>query len=462
MNDFVRTSDDALSTFALDVDTASYAVARNFLNGGQLPPPASVRVEEFVNYFDGGYETQEDLFTVSLDAARSPFVGEGNVLLRVGVRAPDSLSGVSLPDSVVLVIDRSGSMDEQSSYGGENLPRYRLVHRAVEYLLDSLPSETRVGIVAYEEVARRLLEPTPISGGAGSDEEIYDLVRREIRPGGSTNAAAGLALGYDMAIEEATQDRSVLVILFSDGVANVGSTRTNDILEDIGDRRDIGLTSIGVGLGPFNDALLEQLANNADGTYHYIDGVEQARRIFVDDFNSLLAVAARDAKLQVEFDPRTVGFYRLIGFENRAVADEDFRNDFVDAGEVGLGQSSTALYELKLAEGADTLSSLGALATVSLRYEQASSGEIVETAESISGTDVAESLDSASAYFRLAAVAAEFAEVLRSSPFVRQENMQALRAQAIKAAEGLPGVEDAPELASLIGLAMELRGEDLG
>ncbi len=430
------------------------------MSGGQLPPPAAIRVEEFVNYFDGGYEVREDFFTVSLDAASSPFIREGNLLLRVGVRSPDVISGVSLPDSVVLVIDRSGSMDEQSSYGGEYMPRYRLVHRAVELLLGSLPSETRVGIVAYEDNAQRILEPTSV--GSASGEEIYDLVSREITPRGSTNAAAGLSLGYDMAIAEAESGRSVLVILFSDGVANVGSTRTDDILEDIGDRRDIGLTSIGVGLGPFNDALLEQLANNADGTYHYIDGVEQARRIFVDDFNSLLAVAARDAKVQVEFDPGTVGFYRLLGFENRAVADEDFRNDTVDAGEVGLGQSSTALYELQLAEGAGDLSSLGELATVSLRYEQASNGNIVETAESIAGADVAESFDAASGYFRLAAVAAEFAEVLRASPFVRQANMQTLRAQAIKAAEALPGVEEAPELASLIGLAMGLRGEDVG
>ncbi len=431
------------------------------MNGGQLPPPAAIRVEEFVNYFDGGYEVREDLFTVSLDAASSPFIREGNLLLRVGVRAPDVVSGVSLPDSVVLVIDRSGSMDEQSSYGGEYMPRYRLVHRAVELLLGSLPSETRVGIVAYEDSARRILEPTPI-GSSASSGEIYDLVSREIVPGSSTNAAAGLALGYDMAIEEVERDRSVLVILFSDGVANVGSTRTDDILEDIGDRRDIGLTSIGVGLGQFNDELLEQLANRADGTYHYIDGVEQARRIFVDDFTSLLAVAARDAKIQVEFAPEVVEFYRLIGFENRAVADEDFRNDTVDAGEVGLGQSSTALYELKLAEEADDLSGLGALATASLRYEHAGSGEIIETAESITGPDVADSLDSADNYFQLAAVVAEFAEVLRASPFVRQENMQTLRAQAVKVAEALPGLEETPELVNLIRRAMELRGENVG
>ncbi len=465
VNDFVRTSDDALSTFALDVDTASYTVARNFLSGGQLPPKAAVRVEEFVNYFDGGYEAVEDFFTLSLDAALSPFAAEGNVLLRVGVRSPDVVSGVSLPESVILVIDRSGSMDEPSSYGGEYIPRYRLVHRSVEFLLDSLPLGTRVGIVAYEDEAVRLLEPTSIDSGEGtstSSGDIYEVVSTEILPGSSTNAAAGLALGYDMALEEAEMGRSVLVIFFSDGVANVGSTRTDDILEDIGDRGDIGLTSIGVGLGPFNDELLEQLANRADGTYHYVDGVEQARRIFVDDFTSLLAVAARDAKIQVEFNPETVEFYRLIGFENRAIADEDFRNDVVDAGEVGLGQSSTALYELKLKQQASDLARIGELALASLRYQHAGSGEVLELSSSITGSDVAESLDSANDYFQLAAVAAEFAEVLRASPFVRQENMQALRAQAISLAEALPAAEEVPELADLIKLAAQLRGENIG
>ena len=465
VNDFVRTSDDALSTFALDVDTASYTVARNFLAGGQLPPPAAVRVEEFVNYFDGGYEAVEDLFTLSLDAARSPFAAEGNVLLRVGVRAPDDVSSVSLPESVILVIDRSGSMDEPSSYEGEYIPRYRLVHRSVEFLLDSLPLGTRVGIVAYEDAAVRLLEPTSIDSGEGtstSSGDIYEVVSTEILPGGSTNAGAGLALGYDMALEEAEMGRSVLVIFFSDGVANVGSTRTDDILEDIGDRGEIGLTSIGVGLGPLNDELLEQLANRADGTYHYVDGVEQARRIFVDDFTSLLAVAARDAKIQVEFNPETVEFYRLIGFENRAIADEDFRNDVVDAGEVGLGQSSTALYELKLKQQASDLARIGELALASLRYQHAGSGEILELSSSITGSDVAESLDSANVYFQLAAVAAEFAEVLRASPFVRQENMQELRAQAISLAEALPAAEEVPELANLIKLAAQLKGENIG
>ena len=174
---------------------------------------------------------------------------------------------------------------------------------------------------------------------------------RRVFPRGSTNAEAGLVLGYDMALREADAGRPALVLLLSDGVANVGATNTDDILAEIGERGDIGLSTVGVGLGPFNDELMEQLANKADGTYNYVDTPDEARRIFVDNLTSLLASVARDARIQVEFDREMVYSYRLLGFENRDIADEDFRNDSRDAGEVGAGQSSTALYELTLARG---------------------------------------------------------------------------------------------------------------
>ena len=180
-------------------------------------------------------------------------------------------------------------------------------------------------------------------------------------------------------------------MLLSDGVANVGATRTDEILSEIGDRGDIGLTTTGVGFGPFNDALMEQLANTADGTYHYIDSFGEARRIFVDNLASLLSVAARDAKIQVEFNPDTVRSYRLLGFENRDVADEDFRDNTVDAGEVGLGQSSTALYELELSSASNGSGGSTTLATVTLRYERPRIGSITEVEMSIGETDVASS-----------------------------------------------------------------------
>ena len=452
VNPFVDTYRDALSTFALDVDTASYVVSRNHLQGGVLPPMEAVRVEEFVNYFDGGYQPEWDEFVIDMEAAPSPFSRDGYVLLRVGVQAPDVLADVVIPDSVIVVIDRSGSMGETAGYGGESLERIELVHEAVDLLLYGLPDGTRVGIVSYDDRVETIIEPTDVTGNR---DQIIRRVRADVWPRGSTNAEAGLLAGYDMALGESRRGRDVLVMLLSDGVANVGATRTDDILREIGDRDDIGLTTIGVGLGPFNDVLMEQLANSADGTYHYIDSTQEARRIFGANIVSLLALAARDAKIQVEFNPDTVLSYRLLGFENRDVADEDFRDNTVDAGEVGLGQSSTALYELELARRDRERGDRDWLATATLRYQRPRRGSITEIEETISGVDIARSFASASPHFRLAAVAAEFAEVLRRSPFVeyRDADMGLLSEEAWYAADDLRRDRDAEELAQLIETA---------
>ena len=456
VNPFVDTYRDALSTFALDVDTASYVVSRNHLQGGVLPPMEAVRVEEFVNYFDGGYQPEWDEFVIDMEAAPSPFSRDGYVLLRVGVQAPDVLADVVIPDSVIVVIDRSGSMGETAGYGGESLERIELVHEAVDLLLFGLPDGTRVGIVSYDDRVETVVEPTDV---AGNRDRIMRRVRADVWPRGSTNAEAGLVAGYDMALAESQRGRDVLVMLLSDGVANVGATRTDDILREIGDRDDIGLTTIGVGLGPFNDVLMEQLANSADGTYHYIDSTQEARRIFGANIVSLLALAARDAKIQVEFNPDTVLSYRLLGFENRDVADDDFRDNTVDAGEVGLGQSSTALYELELVGRGRDRSDRDWLATATLRYQRPRRGSITEIEETIDGTQIARSFSSASPHFRLAAVAAEFAEVLRRSPFVeyRDADMGLLSEEAWYAADDLRRDVDAEELAQLIDTARGAR-----
>ncbi len=455
VNPFVDALRDPLSTFALDVDTASYVVTRNYLEGGSLPPMEAVRVEEFVNYFDGGYEPEWDEFAIHVEAAPSPFSRDGYVLMRVGVRAPDVLADVVIPDSVIVVMDRSGSMGEQAGYGGEWLDRIELAHEAVDLLLDGLPDGTRVGIVAYDDRVATVVEPSDV---AGNRDWMMRRIRDEVYPRGSTNAGAGLERGFDLALDEARRGRDVLVMLLSDGVANVGATRTEEILRDIGDRGDIGLTTIGVGLGPFNDVLMEQLANSADGTYHYIDSTHEARRIFGSNIVSLLALAARDAKIQVEFNPDTVLSYRLLGFENRDVADEDFRDNTVDAGEVGLGQSSTALYELELAGRSRDRSSRDWLATATLRYQRPRRGSITEIEQSVTGADIARSFASASPHFRLAAVAAEFAEVLRRSPFVeyRDADMAVLVDEAWYASDDLRRNRDAEELAELIEDARRL------
>ena len=452
VNPFVDTYEDDLSTFALDVDTASYVVTRNFLEGGQLPPIEAVRVEEFVNYFDGGYQPLIDEFNITLEAAPTPFSDPDRVMLRVGVQAPEVLSDLVIPDSVVLVLDRSGSMGQSAGPSDRPMERMSLVHESVEMLLNGLPGRTRVGVVAYNDRAGVILEPTRVSG---NEDWMIEEISDRVYPSGSTNAEAGLVWGFDMALSEADRGRNVLVLLMSDGVANVGATRTDDILEQIGERGDIGLSTIGVGLGPFNDELMEQLANKADGTYHYIDTLDQAGRIFVENLTSLLASVARDAKIQVEFDRDKVISYRLLGFENRAIADEDFRDDTRDAGEVGVGQSSTALYEVTLDRGWDR--SRGAIATATLRYRRPASERITETWASLHPDDVEHSFRDAGAHFRLAVVAAEFAEVLRDSPFVEDRSMEELSYQADRVADELRRDADAEELADLIDAARRIR-----
>ena len=457
VNPFVNTAEDPASTFALDVDTGSYVVARNYLRGRELPPFEAVRVEEFVNYFDGGYEPVRGEFVINMQAAPSPFSPDGYVLLRVGVQAPDELADAAEPASVVVVMDRSGSMSEMADFGSEVLERIQLAHKAVDVLLDGLRNGTRVGIVSFDDTVQTVVEPTDLTGNRA---RIMQRVREQVYPRGSTNTEAGLVRGFEMAQQEAASGRTTLVILLSDGVANVGATRTDDILERIGDRADIGLTTIGVGLGPFNDVLMEQLANSADGTYHYIDSSEEARRIFADNLSSLLSLVARDAKIQVVFNPDTVRSYRLLGFENRDVADEDFRDNTVDAGEVGLGQSATALYELELRESGSERGASAELATATLRYERPDRASVREITRTITGADVVGSFAVADPRFRLAAVAAEFAEVLRRSPFVdyRDLGMTVLLAESRAVARDLSGDPDATELADLIETARQRSG----
>ncbi|WP_420444075.1 YfbK domain-containing protein [Candidatus Poriferisodalis sp.] len=455
INPFVDTADDPFSTFALDVDTASYTIARNFLDGGQLPPFEAVRVEEFVNYFDGGYRAEIDEFAISVDAAPSPFADSGDLLLRVGVQAPHVVSDAIRPDSIILVLDSSGSMNEETGTQADRTRRIDLVHDAVDLLLGGLEPDTRVGVVAYESSARTVARPAAL--GRNYDD-LFRRIQTEVQPGGSTNVAAGLSTGYRMADSEAAAGRNVLVLLFSDGVANVGATETDRILRQLGERSDIGLSTIGVGLGPFNDELMEQLANRADGSYHYIDDEDEAWRLLGGDVTSFVSVAARDAKVQVIFNPDTVAAYRLIGFENRDVADRDFRNNAVDAGEVAISQSATALYELTLVDpDSRSRRSNETLAKVTLRYERPASEAITEVSATIREQNPHRSFEDADRHFRLAAVAAEFAEVLRESWFADDPSMRTLRREADMVARDFRGDPDVAELARLIAAVQRLR-----
>jgi len=445
VNPFIDTEDDHFSTFAVDVDTASYTVMRRYVTDGYLPPDESVRVEEYVNYFEQEYAPPtegEGAFAIHLEGAPSPYSGERYYLVRVGLKGYE-IPAESRPDAVLtFVIDVSGSMDMENRLG--------LVKQALRLLVEQLRPTDRVGIVVYGSSGRVVLEHTPVA----ESEQILRAIE-QLRPEGATNAEEGLLIGYRMAQMAFDAEAINRVILCSDGVANVGRTGPDAILEQIREyaQQDIYLTTVGFGMGNYNDILMEQLADNGDGFYAYVDTLKEAERVFVHDLTSTLQVIARDAKVQVDFNPAVVSRYRLIGYENRDVADEDFRNDEVDAGEIGVGHSVTALYEVKFhPEAAMTEPAM----TVYLRYEEPDTGEVVELSRAIAWADFAPAFQEASIRFQLDAVVAEYAEILRESYWAKGSSLEDVLLQARRIAEYLPHDPDVAEFVRLVEQATQL------
>ena len=409
-NPFIDTEDDNFSTFGMDVDTASYTVMRRYLRDGYLPPSETIRVEEFVNALDYNYAPPTDkTFAIHLEGAPSKF-GEGKrlQLLRIGIQ------GRLIPDAdrkdaiLTFVIDVSGSMGRENRLG--------LVQQALTLLLEQLRPSDKVGIVVYGSNARVVLPHTSIV----NREHILSAIRA-LAPEGATNAEAGLRMGYKLATQNANSDYINRVILCSDGVANVGQTGPNAILKEIRTylKEGVTLTTVGFGMGNYNDTLMEQLANNGNGNYAYVDTLGEAKRIFVENLTGTLQIIAKDAKIQVEFNPETVSRFRLLGYENRRLAHEDFRNDTVDAGEVGAGHSVTALYEVKLHNNA-----IGKLATVSIRHEDPETGHVTEVNESIATDALKGIFEEATPTFQLTASVAEFAEILRGSFWAQEGSLK--------------------------------------
>ncbi len=405
VNPFIDTEDDHLSTFAMDVDTASYTLARNYLlNVGQLPPPDAIRPEEFINYFPMNYASPEnnDAFAIHLDAMPAPFGYDDHYLLRVGIQGSYILNDQRDPALLIFVIDVSGSMDGETRLG--------MVKESLRILVNELSEQDRVGIVIYSNEARVVLNPT----SANDTNRILDAID-SLHTEGSTYAEAGLQLGYQLASDNMRDDEITRVILLSDGVANVGQTGPDAILQSVDDAVEQGITlsTIGFGMGNFNDVLMEQLANDGDGNYYYVDNLREARRVFQHNLTSTLQVIAYDAKIQVDFNPTVTDRYRLIGYENRAIADDDFRNDTVDAGEVGAGHSITALYELAL----EDTDSDGVIATVHIRYQDAETEGIVEVTQIITTDDLS---TDAPLELQVLAGVAEFSELLRESYWAQE------------------------------------------
>ncbi len=413
VNGFVATAQDQLSTFAVDVDTGAYTLARSYLTDGNLPPAEAVRVEEFINYFDYGYAypATDETFAIDIDAAPSPFApAPTHRMVRIGIQGYAIPADERKDVALTFVIDVSGSMDMENRLG--------LAKQSLALLVEELRPTDAVAIVVYGSAARVVLPMTSATDKA----TITDALDR-LLPDGSTNAEEGLRMGYELAWRAYNPDAINRVVLVSDGVANVGQTGPEAILDSIAQyaAQGITLTSVGVGMGNYNDVLMEQLADQGDGFYAYVDDIEAARRLFVDDLTSTLQTIAKDAKVQVDFNPATVASYRLVGYENRDVADDDFRNDEVDAGEIGAGHSVTALYEVVMQEA--LTDNQAALATVYLRWQDATSGEIMERNQSLTIAAMDSDFAESDLSLQLAVTVAEYGQRLRNSEWSASRNL---------------------------------------
>ena len=441
VNPWVMTERDSLSTFALDVDTASYTLSRRYISSGYLPPAGAVRMEEFINYFNYQYPQQSDrTFRVYAEAAPSPFAGEGKnlTLLKIGVKARTIGRDQYKAAHLVFVIDTSASMGQP-----ERLP---LIQKSLNLLLDGLTPADRITLITCSDQARLLLDSVPVS-----ERERIRQVINAVQPSGTTNLLAGLQLGYATARRAYSAKQINQVILCSDGVANVGQTEAEAVLKAVEQDRKQGITitCVGVGYGTYNDAFMESLADQGDGRYVFLDSLRQAQRVFVEQLDATLHTVAKDARIQVSFNPERVRRYRLIGYENRDIEDTRFRDDTIDAGEVGSGQCSTALYELELING-PSASQLDNFGTVFVRYRDVDTDRIEEISSDLENTIIRKRTVENSPYFYLAAATAQFAEILRQSEHVQDSNLVDVLTVAEKVRSVLRLDRDVRELADLI------------
>ena len=440
-NPFIDTEDERLSTFGMDVDTASYSISRSYIRDGYLPPKDAVRVEEFVNAFDYDYPPPAgSAFGVHIEASPSRF-GEGNRLymLRIGIKGRVVEDAERKDAILTFVIDVSGSMSMENRLG--------LVKRSLAMLVDQLRVGDEVGIVVYGSRARTVLPHT----GLESRHEILAAIDR-LQTEGATNAEEGLRMGYDLALHNFRSGSINRVVLCSDGVANVGQTGSDQILRQVRGHVQEGITlsTVGFGMGNYNDVLMEQLANDGNGNYAYVDTLNEARRVFVENATGTLQMIAKDAKVQVDFNPQVVSRFRLLGYENRLLDHDDFRDDQVDGGEVGAGHNVTALYEVKLNEDVQ-----GDMATVHIRYEDPETSHIREFSETIFTSHIEPAFAQASAGFQLACAVAEFAEILRGSYWARNGSFDSVYS-VLRELTAQIDTEEFIELLGLVRTAMTL------
>jgi Ca-activated chloride channel family protein len=419
-NRFHRVADDPLSTFSIDVDSASYSNVRRFLNQGQLPPPDAVRIEELINYFRFGYKEPgpEAPFSITTEVSVCPWNPRHKLAL-IGLQARGIDDDRTPPRNLVFLLDVSGSMMPP-----DKLP---LVKAAMRMLVDTLTPADRVAIVVYAGASGLVLPSTP-----GSRKAEIQRAIAELQAGGSTNGAAGIQLAYEIAVRSFIPNGINRVILATDGDFNVGVTNQGELIRLIEEKRNQGvfLSVLGVGTGNLKDSTMEKLADKGNGNYAYLDSLHEARKVLVAEAGATLVTVAKDVKIQVEFNPRSVGAYKLIGYENRILQHQDFNDDKKDAGEIGAGHTVTALYEIvppgEPIEGGtvdplkyqdrnarpSAASDSGELMTVKIRYKQPNG----ETSKLLSRV-VSDRVGPLTPQLGFASSVAEFGMLLRRSPF---------------------------------------------
>jgi len=422
-----------VSTFSVDVDTGSYSNVRRFLNGGQQPPADAVRIEELINYFNYSYPrgTENTPFSITTELGRNPW-NDNTRLLHIGLEGY-AVDPADIPAAnLVFLLDVSGSMSSPNKLG--------LLKSSIKMMSRELDADDRVSIVVYAGASGVVLKPT-----AGNDYAAISAALDQLQAGGSTNGQAGINQAYALAKKEFIDGGVNRIVLATDGDFNVGMSNVDQLKKLIERERKSGvaLTTLGFGMGNYNDHLMEQLADVGDGAYAYIDTLNEARKVLSEELTATLLTIARDVKIQVEFNPAVVAEYRLLGYENRHLANEDFNNDKVDAGEIGAGHTVTAIYELALhGEGGERHTPLhygpqrkhatdvSEIARVRLRYKRPDQNQSRLIEKIVAKSDMIERLDGASSDYRFAASVAAFGQWLRDSKYLGDFDLQQLVALA--------------------------------
>jgi Ca-activated chloride channel homolog len=439
-NEFKKVTDNPLSTFSIDVDTASYSNVRRFINDNQMPYSGAVRIEEMINYFDYDYHypNKDVPFAINTEIAECPWNKE-NKLVQIGLQGKKMEQGKEIKSNFVFLLDVSGSMADPNK-----LP---LLKKSFSMLVEALNPTDRIAIVVYAGAAGIVLPSTKVE----EKKVILDALEN-LQAGGSTAGGEGIKLAYDIAEKYLIKDGNNRIILATDGDFNIGVSSTSELVKMMEEKRNKGifLTILGFGMGNYKDSRLEEIADKGNGNYYYIDGILEAKKVLVTELAGTMFTIAKDVKIQIEFNPVKVYSYRLLGYENRLLNKEDFENDKKDAGELGAGHTVTALYEIvpgKKEEKVDNLKyqtmdtkknaySTDEMMNIKLRYKEPKEDQSKLIQVALKNDELP--LGKSSSNFRFAAAVAEFGMMLTDSKFKKDSSF----GQILELAKGSIGKDE--------------------